>query len=111
LRPAKSYLTRCSPYATYSQMKEYPLRFDIQEELLYTWAHRGYQSHISDPFLPIEGRLPFIPDVVISKDRKTKYEEYVDFELDRAARKIRRIENGAICSGEEVLLIKNDDDE
>ena len=92
-------------------MKQCAIRFDIQEELLYTWAHRGYQSHCTDPFLPIDGRLPFMPDFVVSKDQKKLYQEYVDFELDRVARKIRRIRSGTICNGEEVLLIKNDDDE
>jgi hypothetical protein len=90
-------------------MKEYRIRFNIHEEILFTWAHRGHQSHCSDPFLPVGGQLPFIPDKVVSRDKHRIYEEQVDYELDRIAKKIRRIETGAICNGEEVLLIAIED--
>jgi hypothetical protein len=90
-------------------MKEYRIRFDVQEEMFYTWAHRGHQIHATDPFLPVQGELPFIPDRVVSIDRKRVYEEHMDYEIDRVARKIRRIRTGSICSGEEVLLIALDD--
>lgn len=90
-------------------MKQHVIRFDVQEEVLYTWAHRGYQSFATNPFLPAWGKLPFIPDRVISRDGKRVYEEYVDYELDRVEGKIRRLQTGSICNGEEVLLIKMDD--
>lgn len=92
-------------------MKEHYITFDVQEEVIYTWAHRGHQSYAKDAFIPIEGELPFIPDRVVSKDRRRIYEEYADYELDRVARKIKRIQTGSICAGEEVLLVKMDDPE
>ena len=90
-------------------MKEHLIKFDIQEQISYTWAHRGHQSCYTNPFLPVKGKLPFIPDRVVSKDKKRVYEEHVDYELDRVAGKIRRIQTGTICTGEEVLLIRLDD--
>ena len=102
-------MTELPQYDTSFEMKEHSIRFDVQEEIIYTWAHRGHQSHSTDPFLPIRGKLPFIPDRVVSKDKKRVYEEYVDYELDRVSRKIRRMQTGSICTGEEVLLLKLDD--
>jgi hypothetical protein len=90
-------------------MREYLIRFDVQEEILYTWAHRGHQSYVTNPFLPVHGRLPFIPDKVLSRDRKRVYQEYTDYELDRVSGKIKRVNTGSICNGEEVVLIELDE--
>jgi hypothetical protein len=92
-------------------MEEFILRFEKQDRIYARKVHTGFDSVSEDVFLPIQGKLPFLPDIVANIEKTVEYEEGIDFELDRVKRKIRRLENGIISDGEEVVLIKLEEGE